>query len=305
MLLKESKHPQLDGWPDWQLSLLKSASSLAVTAELRREWEEHTSQFSSGQQEGSWSGNYFAERLAMIRYQFIQEYGSRKQAGKFLTSNLHFSGFRELAIRNALKKRQYDEAIRLAEEGEAQDLAKGLRGLVTKWKGLRYEACRRSGKMELQQQIGKELVLEGDFSYYKPLKDSYPAEEWQAVYQSMLQKMENNGWHSAIYTRILVEERETERLLEYVKKQPARIEQFYPHLIRQFPTEVKKLFQLHIESTAEHANTRKHYQDVCRIIRMLQKAGGQAEALQITNMLLAKYPRKPAFREELMKLNYR
>jgi hypothetical protein len=46
-------------------------------------------------------------------------------------------------------------------------------------------------------------------------------------------------------------------------------------------------------------------ENVCRVIFLLQQAGGVDAALQIVLPLLAKYPKKPAFRDELMKLNYR
>jgi hypothetical protein len=65
------------------------------------------------------------------------------------------------------------------------------------------------------------------------------------------------------------------------------------------------LFLIHIEAQADRATTRKHYADVGRIIRMFQQAAGKVEAMQAARTLLARYPNKPAFRDELMKLDYR
>jgi hypothetical protein len=301
LLLDESKQLRYDGWPDWQLSMLDCASRLAVTADLRRKWEQHVSRLAS---ERTNSGYYFAERVAVMRYHLIQLYEDEGQAGEYLNSHLHFSDFREMAIRDAFLNGCYDEVIRLAEEGEAQDRAKGLSGLVKQWKKHRYEAYCRSGQLEFQRKLGVELVLDGDFSYYNPLKDTYPATEWRPVYLDILQKFEKDKWPGNIYTRILVEEQEYSRLLAYVKKQPSRIEEFYSHLNRHFPLEVKELFHIHIEAQAEQSTTRKQYENVCRIIRMLRQSGGKEEAMQIVRMLLAKYPKKPAFRDELMKLNF-
>ena len=235
----------------------------------------------------------------------IQSYEEGDQARNYLDSHLHFSNFRELAIRDAFQNGRYDEAIRLAEEGEVQDQAKGLPGLVKQWKKHRYEAYCHSGHLELQRKLGIELVLDGEFSYYKSVKETYPPIEWKAVYQDMLQKLEKDKWPKDIYTRILVEEQEYSRLMVYVKKQPSRIEEFHSQLRQQFPMEVKELFLIHIEAEADRSTTRKHYENVCRIIRMLQQVGGREEALQIARLLLAKYPKKPAFQDELMKLNYR
>lgn len=305
LLLEASKHSRFDGWADWKLALLRCASYLTATAELRKEWDEHASRMSSGQRGDTWSNNYFAERVAMMRYYFIQAHEGEDQARDYLYSHLHFSDFRGLAIRNALESGNYNEVIRLAEEGEAQDQATGLRGLVKQWKQYRFEAYRRSGELQLLRKLGEELVVGGDYSYYKQIKDTYPAAEWPSVYRNMLHRLEKDRWLGDIYTRILVEEQETALLLEYVKKQPARIEDYYSYLKEQFPVEVKELFRAHIAARANQSSTRKHYQDVCRILRLLQKAGGKEEAVQIADMLLAKYRNKPAFRDELLQLNYR
>jgi hypothetical protein len=305
LLLDESKQSRYDGWSDWQLAMLDSASRLAVTANLRMKWEKHASRMASEQTGGTSSGNYFAQRVAVMRFHLIQIYEDEGRAGDYLNSHLHFSDFREMAIQDAFHNGCYDEVIRLAEEGEAQDQAKGFPGLVKQWKKHRYEAYCRSGQLEFQRKLGVALVLDGDFSYYKPLKDTYPATGWRPVYLDMLQKLEKDKLPGNIYTRILVEEQECSRLLVYVKKQPSRIEEFYSHLNQPFPMEVKELFHIHIEAEAGRSTTRKHYENVCRIIFLLQQAGGKEEALQIARLLLAKYPKKPAFRDELMKLNYR
>lgn len=304
ILLEESGDSRLDGWSDWQLLMLRCASQLAVATDLREEWEQHVARITSRQRGGTSSRDYFAEDVAMMRYEFICHHEGEEQAEDFLQRHLHFPDFRKLAIQAALEHGRYDDAMRIAETGEADDHARGLPGLVKQWKEFRYEACGRGGRLGLQREIGKELVQDGDYSYYNRIKDSYPSEEWPSVYHDILLSLERTGRYADVYTRILVEEQETERLLAYVKKRPARIEEFHRYLMREFRSEVISLFQLHIESTAAHSSTRAHYQNVCRIIRMLQQAGGREEVLQITRLLLDKYPRKPAFREELMKLNH-
>jgi uncharacterized Zn finger protein len=301
LLLEESESSPLDGWSDWRLALLEAAFSLAKTTDLYKEWEECVCRLISKQEEGSWSRNYFSEHIALLRYRYLLEIESNEQAREFLNQNLQFSTFRRLAIQQMLDTNRFEEAIQLAQEGEQQDQALGFPGLVNEWKQFRYEVYRRSGQLEQQRSLGEELVLDGDFSYYLQIKNTYPPSEWSQVYHSMLHKLEKDTWYKEIYTKILIEEQETERLLEFVKKQPLRIEAFYEYLLEPFPKETKELFQIHIENKAHQSNTRKQYQDVCRIIRMLQRAGGRTEAEQSIRTLLAKYPRKPALKEELIK----
>ncbi|WP_289137784.1 SWIM zinc finger domain-containing protein [uncultured Brevibacillus sp.] len=302
LILEASMKSHFKGWPDWQLALLANASHLAVDVKLRKEWNDHVSRMVSEKSGDAWSDNYFVERVALMQYYLIQTYESGDQASEFLNHHLHFSSFREIAIRDALENGSYDVVIQLAEEGEAQDDVKGLLGLVKRWKQYRFQAYRGSGQIDLLRKLGEVLVLDGDYSYYKEIKDTYPAEEWSAVYRNIMQKLEKKTWHSAIYSRILVEEKETALLLEYVRKRPSMIVDFYPYLNEQFSEQVKELFREYILEQATQSSTRKHYQNICRILRILQKAGGNEESKHIVNTLLAKYPNKSAFRDELMKL---
>ncbi|MBD2864621.1 SWIM zinc finger family protein [Paenibacillus oceani] len=298
-LLNESGQRRYDGWSDEQLELIEAASRLAVNAELRQKWEQRASDLVSRQ---TGRESYVAERIAMIRYRLIQSHEGDEQAAEYGKSQLHLSNFRELAIQEAFRGCRYDEVIQLAEEGERLSKEKGFPGLVSSWKKRRYEAYRLSGQLELQREVGVELILDGDYSYYAPVRDTYPPAEWPPVYRRMLDQMEKEAWPRTIYTKILVEEQEHSRLLAYVRKQPGRIEQFYSYLHKVFPGEVAELFHSYIVALAEQSTNRKEYKNVCRVIRMLQQAAGSEAAQNMTKLLLETYPNRPAFREELLNL---
>lgn len=195
-----------------------------------------------------------------------------------------------------------ERVIHGAKEGEKQDQAKSLSGLVIKWKKYRYEAYKLSGQIELQRLMGEELVLAGESIYYQQLKETYSSADWRTVYKSILEKLEKDRWPGEIYTMILIEEHKTGKLLDYIRIQPSSVEDYYMHLIQEYPLEVKELFQSHIEAAANRANNRRHYQDVCRIIEVFGQACGKEEASQMILRLKQKYPRKPAFLDELMSI---
>lgn len=302
MLLNKSGDPRFDGWSDWQLTLLRQASQLAGSADLKSEWDRHVEGLLARQKQSNWNRNYFGEQVALMQYQWICDHAGQAEAEEFLQSHLHVPEFRKRAIEAALTNGRYDDAMQLAQDGEAADQARGYRGRVIQWKAFRYQAAVRSGRVELQRALGKELVLDGDYAYYPGIKATYSAEEWPAVYQDILQTFERQRGREDVYTRILVEEQETGRLLAYVQQQPARIEKFHQHLIEPFRPDVIQLFQVHIEQAAARSTTRTQYQNVCRIIRQLQEAGGREEAVAIAHTLLNKYSNKPAFRDELSRV---
>ena len=105
-----------------------------------------------------------------------------------------------------------------------------------------------------------------------------------------------------VYTRILIEEGEKQKLLEYVQGSPLSVETYNKHLIPEFKEEVYLLFLQYIEQSAARAGNRKDYQRVCAIIRNLKKAGGKERALEIKLKLYNKYANRPAFRDELSRV---
>jgi hypothetical protein len=305
LLLDESKQFRFAGWPDLQLALIENASYLAADNALRKKWDEHVLRMSNEHRGSSWSEHYFAEQLAKMRYQHIKTREGEELAKEYLYQQLHFSEIRKIAIENALNSGNYKEVIKLAEEGEERDQANGLRGLVNQWKQYRLEAYQRSGEIDKLRKLGEELVLDGDYSCYQKVKDTYQRAEWPPVYKSLMQRLGEKGeGYSDIYPQILLEEHDAELLLEYVTKKPNRIEEYYLYLKEQFPEQVKDLLRAYIVEKADQSSTRKQYWNVCRIIRLLEKVGGKEEAVDIAHVLFAKYLNRPAFRDELMKLKY-
>lgn len=108
--------------------------------------------------------------------------------------------------------------------------------------------------------------------------------------------------YTTTYTSILIEENEWEKLLSHVTKQPNRILQYYRDLMPHYPNQVYELFAKVILHESVRAGSREHYQQVCSHLKLLGKIGAKQLALDLTNELLDKYPRKPAFRDELLKV---
>ncbi len=304
LLLQESQLPQLDGWSDWRLDLIQCAAELTTTPERLCVWEEYVDRVTSHTGHTAWGREYDEKRIAKMRYKMILECDGEVQAADFVLSHLHIPEMRSLAIRRTLEHEQYDEAIHLAKEGEDWAKQSGYRGLVSEWRKLRFEAYSRSGQLEHQRSLGLELVLDGDYTFYLLVKETYASSEWSPIYESLMRKFDERGTGGTVYTQILISEQDTSRLLKYVSREPSRIEQYYRHLVPQHLAEVTALFLSHIRESAERSSNRSAYRGVCRIIIMLYKAGGRNEARKITQELLETYPRKPAFREELLSLQF-
>jgi len=300
-LIEEASHRQYNGWTDWRIDLLESCSELADTSDLRGKLENYLILMLENEKGDSWGFNYLAERVNLIRYHLVEKHDGQKKAQEFIENNLQYSNFREMAIKSAMNKKDYDYVIKLTLDGEDKD--KSLRGLVNQWKNYRHEAFKLSGKINEQRGMATDFILDGSFDYYKELKNTYATNEWTSVYPKIIFLLENQKkTYQDVYTRILIEEGEKQKLLEYVQGSPLSVETYYRHLIPEFKEEVYLLFLQHIEQSASRAGNRKDYQRVCAIIRNLIKAGGKERALEIKLKLFNKYANRPAFRDELSRV---
>lgn len=300
-LLNEAASEIYDGWPDWRLSLLEICAALVVDGRQRETFER---QLDSTVEElnDSWSSRYLAERIAAIRHRIILKFEGEAHAADFLEQNINFPLFREKAIEAALANKEYDRVERLALEGEQRD--KGMHGLLNQWKKARFEAYRLSGQLDKQRNLAVEFILDGSFDYYKELKATYPDKEWASVYPGLIKVLEEQKGYHNNYPSILIEEGEQKKLLEYVKARPAYITRYHRHLLPAFRDEVDHLFKQHILGEAQRAGNRNAYREICSLIRHFAKTGAMEKARQVVSQLLATYPRKPAFREELLKLKF-
>ncbi len=300
-LLKETSDKRYKDSNDWQLELLGSCAMLAGTPALRDKLENQMASMVKNEKEDSWSSNYFAERINLIRYHMIEQHDGSKKAQEFIKQNLQYSEFREMAIESAMRKKDYDAVIKLTLDGEEQD--KDKPGLVNRWKEYRYKAFQLSGRLDEQRAIAMDFILDGSIKYYTELKQTYNASEWPAVYPKIIFLLEERKkTYQNIYTTILIEEGEKQKLLEHVQTRPTMLEDFYKQLVPEYQDEVYALFVQYIEQSAARAGNRKDYQRVCAIIRNLKKAGGKEQALEIKKKLYFQYATRPAFRDELSKV---
>jgi len=197
-----------------------------------------------------------------------------------------------------MRTKQYALAEKLALEGEEQN--SDFRGLVRQWKECRFKIYELCGEIEKLRIVARELAIQGDFTYYLKLKNSYEAKDWKQIYPDIHQTLFLHcRYYGNTYTSALIEEREFGTLLTYVQEEPRRVLEFYRPLLPLYQEQVYELFNQLITTSAGNANNRSHYQNVCSHLRLLVKIGGKKIAGELVGQLLQQYPRKPAFRQEL------
>jgi hypothetical protein len=151
-----------------------------------------------------------------------------------------------------------------------------------------------------QKDLARELLLQGDFTYFVKLKPLYEESEWKTVLPEILEGVRNNNYRN-IYVEILIHENLKPQLLDYCKNNFRTIEGLYSHLLPEYEKDVDELFIKLIRSRAAEANNRNHYGQVCDLIRRYKKACGK-NTDAIRGELATEYAKRPAFLDELSKV---
>jgi hypothetical protein len=171
--------------------------------------------------------------------------------------------------------------------------------LVREWKEFRYSIYEKTEDTQSQKSLGMELLLDGNFGYFKKLKGLYTKKEWPEVLQNILTQF-NNDRHG-VYVKILIAEKLKPQLLEYCKQNSNRIVEYYEHLLPDNKNDVSSIFAKYIKQKAAHANGRGQYSDVCQLIRHYKKVSKKA-ADDIKIELTSEYAKRPAFLDELSRV---
>lgn len=300
-LLKEYKEKCFDEWIDIRLGILSRCAKLAHTPALRDALGKRLASLIPNDKNDAWSKRYIIEEISKIHLQMIRDFDGDEKAEEYVNQNLVIPDMREIAIQSAFERKKYDLVVQLALDGESND--SGYRGLVKQWKEHRYQAYRLLGLQDDQRRLAEEFLFDGNFEYYHEIKKIVDTTQWKALYPVILERVYKSApGYNSVYINILVEEKEQERLINYIKATPRLIEGYYEHLLPEHYDEVTSLFIQHIEDFAKSATSRKGYKGVCDIIKTFKKACGREHAISLRQKLDDLYAKRPAFRDELSKM---
>jgi hypothetical protein len=297
-VLKEASHKRYDGWDEWRFELLEGCVHLASQTEIRLKLEEKLEDLM--EDSSSWSAEHTNKQIKLIQLKLIELYDNEEKKEQFIRDNLHYSDIREISILNHIEKKQYVEAINLCEEGIIKD--KQYSGLLDQWKMYKYKAYEGLGDTDNQQKLALEFVYGNKDEFYSILRDLYTDEEWKHVLGEIVETFEKMSYQPEIFVEILIRESLVSNLLEYCLKNKSRIVHLYQHLLEEYPDEVNEIFKEYIENTANEANERRKYKEVCKIISTYKKACGTKKAEELITGLKKQHIRIPAFLDELEKV---
>lgn len=299
-LLQQIDNEVFDGWLDYKIDLLNICFEFAEDETRRGQLRSKIESMIDKKISDRYT-HYENESMLQLLFRLIEQYGTQEEAERFIHNHLQFSSFREKLLNKYLRQKNYHKVIELAKEGEKQD--QQYPGLISKWKKIRYEAYKNLQLKEEQQALAKELLLDGDFDFYKDLKELATGNH-EVFYSNLKQELKaGKGWHSSrLFLKLIEEENDLDELLDFVRENPRYIEDYAEKLGKHFKEEVIEVYKRYIKSTASTSSNRRDYQGVCHKIKRYKKIAGKPNQVELINELMSLYKKRPAFIDELGKI---
>lgn len=296
-LVVAGESPMFQDWDDFRIILFRISADMAVTETLQLQLRAALERQIAYNEQKEY-GNYQVEELHKLIFQLILNDGTNEEADHYAQEYLHISFFRERIIGQHMQKGDYRHVIELAEEGERQD--QNHLGLLTKWRKTKYVAYKKLSLKQEQEQLARELLLDGDYSYYNELESLNEGSK-EDLYRGILADLKAaSGWRvHEIYLKLISDKNDLQEMMGYVQKNPYTIEDYASRLLAEYPQEVKEIYSNVILQAADKSSNRKEYKKVCAMIKRYKKHIDADATSAIVRQLQASYYKRPAFLDEL------
>lgn len=305
LILKEAMHKRYDGFSNIRYDLLDVCTVYSARTSARQKLEETLhNQLVQIKADSSWSSDNDEQLIKQMQLKILERNGELDKAGQLISENLDNDEFREMAIEKEMNNGNYEEALKICEEGEKND--SNYPGLIKKWKNYRLQVYETIEDTDKQKEVLLDLVFDNEYEAYPKLKDLYSPEEWNPVLENIFEEFENkSGYLPHVYEYIATSENRSDKVLKYCEQSPITITELYTYLIDDYQEKVNEIFTKHVTFEAEQATDREAYRNVCGKLETYQDACGEAKFNDMVNELKEIYHRKPAFLSEIEKVEKR
>jgi hypothetical protein len=266
--------------------------------------------------------NYRREYFLKWKIEFLKSVHRPDEAEKLMAQNMDIVELRQKEVDKAIENKDYIRAKALIKDGIQIAEEKKHSGTVSQWKKELLRIALLENDVTKVRDYARYFALDRGFNsgYYNQWKETYAEEEWKPIIEQYIQETTENltkehrknkdgGWSSPhppllrSLAPVFIGEKYWDRLLALVKQENSldATLQYHPHLIKCYPDELLDIYIPALEHLGERVNNRNQYGDMAaKMVKILKDIPNGKEKIQgVARNLIAKYPRRPAMREEL------
>ena len=252
---------------------------------------------------------YDLYQIVLRKVNLLTELHEEQKAADTIWQYLHLTEIREMEVDKLIASCQYDEAIRLLNEGiEIAEKEEHI-GTIEEWLKTKlriYEMTHRTS--DVIDTFRLLFVSGGDkLEYYMKLKTLVPKEEWKSFLDAMMEETHFSEYFSFganDEAEIYVNERDNEhlfKLLSSTKYHQLEALMKYSYYLKDTHSEqLIAIYTSLLNDYAEQNVGRTHYELIAQALLCAKKLnGGQAAVKTLVAEFRIKYKRRPAMMEVL------
>lgn len=271
--------------------VFSSLLCLCALPEYRKKLEEFL------QYQQAVSTEYERRELAEQQFQILKRYGTPQEQNDFINRHLSNPEYRRMAIQNAIDAGDESTVERLALDGEYENQA--LPGLLLEWQKCRYHCYHRTGEREKLADVCEALLKGGEPDYYEEWKSLIPFDLKSVKIEQLLKEVPIR-----VYRKILLAENRVDLMAEACEKDPSDLLLYFSALkCSPFAERATELYEDWILEEMDAAVNRSEYAAVCQKLKKFSEDSPIA-AQVLAQELREKFPRRPAFQDELKKAGF-
>lgn len=253
--------------------------------------------------------SYDLYQLVLRKVDLLLGQKEQEKADDTIRQYLYLSEIREVEVEKLMAHEQYDEAIRLLDEGIEIAEKEEYDVTTEKWLRLKLNIFEMTNRTSEIIDTYRLLFISGSekLDCYHKLKALIPKEQWKSFLDGMMKETSFSEFFSfdgSVEAEIYVEEKENERLFHLLSSirynQLERLMRYAHHLKETHSEQLIAMYASLLVVYAEQNIGRKYYEFIARALLCMQKLnGGKAAVKQLAADFRTMYKRRPAMMEEL------
>lgn len=250
-------------------------------------------------------------QLVLRKINLLTEQNEIGEAEATIYQYLHLSPIRKMMVEKLIAREQYDEAIRMLDEGIKIAGEERYAGTIHEWMELKlkiYEMANRTSEViDGSKQLFK--FGWGIMEYYHKLKGLIPEKQWKPFLTGLMEEVnfsENPTFSVNDKARIYLEEKDHERLFQLLASKKCNqmevLMEYAHHLKDTHSEQLIAIYTSYLVDYAERNMGRDHYEYIARVLQCMEKLnGGKVAVRYLVSEFRTKYKRRPAMMEILGK----
>jgi hypothetical protein len=218
LICREASSGYYDFWFDWRAELLSNCVCLCKDKPLCDLYIRVINQLVDDLPKTHMSKLLVEKRLKLLACEALEKYAQEEELLSFLEKNAEYGVFRANLLQRLFLRRDYSRIVRLCASFEKNRISRSSPDNNSDWLIYLFRSCKALGDTAGEKKAAEDIVLGGNFSFYKELKSICRADEWEEEQTLLLEMLRTGDPVQPVYAEILLTENRLSDLLNYMKE---------------------------------------------------------------------------------------